>query len=183
MGKHSRAASILTLCTIILIGIAFWYIGLEQTYQQQQQSLKNFVQLLHASDNKISQEQQTNLATQQGFKLYRIIRNQDELISIAPSEHNLSQNIILQSLKQQDGFISTSPTSDNTVFYKHQINQSITLLASTSLAKARERYIIETQNRILTLLAVGLLMTLCLTVVLAAIDINLKSLASQLRVM
>lgn len=160
MGKHSRAASILTLCTIILIGIAFWYVGLEQTYQQQQQSLKNFVQLLHASNNKISQEQQTNLATQQGFKLYRIIRNQDELISITPSEHNLSQNIILQSLKQQDGFISTSPTSDNTVFYKHQINQSTTLLASTSLAKAREKYIIETQNRILILLAVGLLMTL-----------------------
>ncbi|MEH6449332.1 MAG: response regulator [Oleispira sp.] len=155
MGKYSHAVSILALCTIILTGGAIWYIGLEQSYQQKQTSLQNFIQLLHSTEHNISQAQQSKLALQQGFKLYRILRDQDELISITPRENNLNQNLILQSLKQADGFIPASLNPANTIFYKHQVNQSIVLLASTSLSATRQQYIAATQSKIFALLALG----------------------------
>jgi len=155
MGKYSQAVSILALCTIILTGGSSWYIGLEQSYQQKQISLQNFIQLLHSTEHNISQAQQSELALQQGFKLYRILRNQDELISITPRENNLNQNLILQSLKQADGFIPASLNPANTIFYKHQVNQSIVLLASTSLSATRQQYIAATQSKFLALLALA----------------------------
>ncbi len=157
MGKHSHAASLLALCTIIFIGIATWYTGLEQSYQQKQESLKSFIQLLNIADHSITQDQQRKLALLQGFKLYRILRNNEALISISPSEHNLSQTLILQALKQQNGFVPDSLNPENMIFYKQQINKSTVLLASTSLSTIRQNYILATQGNMLILLAFGLL--------------------------
>ena len=162
MGKQSHAVTILALCTIILTGIAVWYVGLEQSYLQKKSSLENFVQLLASTEHIITKEQQNKLAQQQGFKLYRILRSQYELISIKPSDHALNKTLILQSLRQEDGFIPTALTSADTVFYKHQINQSIVLLASTSLSTVRQDYIAATQNKMLMLLALGLTLYLLL---------------------
>jgi PAS domain S-box-containing protein len=164
MGKYSNAVSILALCTIILTGTSTWYIGLEQSYAQKKTSLKNFIQLLHSTENNINQAQQSKLAIQQGFKLYRILRNQDELISINPIEHNLDQSLILQSLKQEDGFIPAALNPASTIFYKYQINQSIVLLASTSLSEIREQYITATQGKFFASIAIGisLILGLCL---------------------
>jgi PAS domain S-box-containing protein len=160
MGKHSHAVSLLALCTMIFIGIATWHIGLEQSYQQKQKSLKSFIQLLNLTDNSTSQDQQRKLAQLQGFKLYRILRNDDALISIFPSKHNLSQNLILQALRQQNGFVPEHLNPENRVFYKQQINKSIVLLASTSLLTTRQNYILATQGSMLFLLACGLLISI-----------------------
>jgi PAS domain S-box-containing protein len=157
MGKQSHTASILALCTIILTGVAVWYVGLEQSYNQKQTSLKNFVELLSVTDNNVTKEQQNKLALQQGFKLYRILRNQYELVSIKPSDHNLNKTLILHSLKQEDGFIPATLNPEDTIFYKFQLNQDRVLLASTSLLTTRQNYIAATQNTMLMLLASALL--------------------------
>jgi PAS domain S-box-containing protein len=156
MGKQFHTVTTLALCTIILMGAASWYIGLEQSYQQKQDSLKSFVQLLSTAGNNITITQQSELAHQQGIELYRIIRNEYEIISIEPSDSHLNKTLILQSLKQQDGFIPVSLNPENTLFYKQKINQSIILLASTSLADARQSYILATKDKILILLALTL---------------------------
>jgi PAS domain S-box-containing protein len=143
------------LCTIILMGAA-WYIGLEQSYQQKQNSLKSFVQLLFTAGNNITTTQQNELAHQQGIELYRIIRDEYEIISIEPSDSHLNKTLILQSLKQRDGFIPASLNPENTLFYKQKVNQRIILLASTSLADARQTYILATRGKILILLALTL---------------------------
>jgi PAS domain S-box-containing protein len=138
------------------MGAASWYIGLEQSYQQKQDSLKSFVQLLSTAGNNITITQQSELAHQQGIELYRIIRDEYEIISIEPSDSHLNKTLILQSLKQQDGFIPVSLNPENTLFYKQKINQSIILLASTSLTDARQSYILATKDKILILLALTL---------------------------
>jgi PAS domain S-box-containing protein len=155
MGKQFHLVTIIALCSIIFIGAAAWYTGLEQSYQQKQLSLKNFVQLLSTTDNIITKEQQSKLAFQQNFNLYRILRNQYELVSIQPSDHDLNKNLILQSLKQKDGFIPASLNPTDTIFYKQQLNQSIVLLASTSLSSIRQNYIAATQSKMLILLAIA----------------------------
>lgn len=162
MGKHSHVVSILALGAMILMGVATWYIGLEQSYQQKQESLKSFVQLLNSSDHIIDQSQQNKLALLQGFKLYRILRNQDELISIYPHEHNLSQSLILQALKQQNGFVPKPLNPESTIFYKYQINKSVVLLASTSTSATRQNYIMATQNKMLIIFLFGFLISLAL---------------------
>jgi len=162
MGKHSHAVSILALCTMMLMGIATWYIGLEQSYQQKQASLKNFIQLLDLTDHSINQDQQNTLAQLQGFKLYRITRNNDAPISIFPSEHDLSQSLILQALKQPNGFIPEPLNPDNFVFYKHQVDQNNTLLASSSRATIRQNYVLATQQNMLILFTFGLLISIAL---------------------
>ncbi|CCK77827.1 Sensor protein [Oleispira antarctica RB-8] len=161
MGKQSHTVIILALCVFLLTGAA-WYIGLEQSYQQKQASLKNFVQLLSATNNKMSKGQQDRLAHQQNFKLYRIIRNQYELVSIKPNDHNLNKTLILQSLQQADGFISAPENSENTLFYKHQIDKKTVLIASASLITVRQSYITATQKPMLTLLTLGLILSLVL---------------------
>jgi PAS domain S-box-containing protein len=138
------------------MGATTWYIGLEQSYQQKQNSLKGFVQLLFTAGNNITTTQQNELAHQQGIELYRIIRDEYELISIKPSDSHLNKTLILQSLKQQDGFIPASLNPENTLFYKQKINQSIVLLASTSLADTRQTYILATKGKMLILLGLAL---------------------------
>jgi PAS domain S-box-containing protein len=156
MGRPFHTVTTLTLCTIILMGAAAWYIGLEQSYQHKQDSLKSVVQLLFTAGNNITTPQKNKLARQQGIELYRIIRDEYELISIEPSDSQLNKTLILQSLKQQDGFIPASLNPENTLFYKQKINQSIVLLASTSLADARQTYILATKGKMLILLALAL---------------------------
>jgi PAS domain S-box-containing protein len=156
MGKQFHTVTILSLCSVILMGAAAWYTGLEQSYQQKQNSLKSIVQLLSTADNNITTKQQNELAHQQGIELYRILRDEYELISIEPSDNPLNKTLILQSLKQQDGFIPASLNPENTLFYKQKINQSTVLLASTSLSEARQTYILATQGKMLILLALAL---------------------------
>jgi PAS domain S-box-containing protein len=156
MGKQFHLITILTLCTLILMGAAAWHIGLEQSYQQKQNSLKSIIQLISTAGNNITQKQQNELAHQQGIKLYRILRDEDELISIEPNDSQLNKTLFLQSLKQQDGFIPASLNPENTLFYKQKINQSTVLLASTSLSEVRQTYILATQGKMLILLSLAL---------------------------
>ncbi|MGK0248191.1 MAG: hypothetical protein ACI910_000920, partial [Oleispira sp.] len=157
MGKQFHTVTILALCTItLLVGAGAWYIGLEQSYQQKQDSLKSVIQLLSTVNNTITTEQQSELAHQQGITLYRILRDEYELISIEPKDSNLNKTLILQSLKQQDGFIPTSLNPENTLFYKQQINRSVVLLASTPLSDVKQTYILATKSKMLILLALVL---------------------------
>jgi PAS domain S-box-containing protein len=156
MGKQLHTVTILALCTVILMGAAAWYIGLEQSYQQKQRSLKSVVQLISSAGNNLTTKQQNDLAHQQNIKLYRILRDEYELISIEPSDNHLNKTLILQSLKQQDGFIPASLSPENTLFYKQKFNKSIALLASTSLSEVRQAYILATQGKMLILLALAL---------------------------
>jgi PAS domain S-box-containing protein len=156
MGKQFHTVTILALCTVILMGTAAWYIGLEQSYQQKQNSLKSVIQLISTAGNNITKKQQNELAHQQGIKLYRILRDEYELISIEPSDSHLNKTLILQSLKQQDGFIHASLSPENTLFYKQKFDKSVVFLASTSLADVRQTYILATQGKMLILLALAL---------------------------
>ncbi len=156
MGKPKYAVIFLTLCTFLITGSAVWYIGLEQHYQQNNDALQNVVQLLAESDDKITQEQQQILAKKRNFNLYRITRNQYDLISIEPKDHNLSKVLILQSIQQKNGFIPSPINPNNTVFYKHQVNSSTLLLASSSLIAAKKNYLAATQNQMLILLIIVL---------------------------
>ena len=156
MGKPQYAVIFLTLCTFLITGSAVWYIGLEQHYQQNKDALQNVVQLLAESDDKITQEQQQILAKKRNFNLYRITRNQYDLISIEPKDHNLNKVLILQSMQQEDGFIPSPLNPNNTIFYKHQVNPSTLLLASSSLIIAKKNYLAATQNKMLILLVIVL---------------------------
>ena len=156
MGKPQYAVIFFTLCTFFVTGSAVWYIGLEQHYQQNKDTLQNVVQLLAESDDKVTQEQQHALAKKRNFNLYRITRNQYDLISIEPKDHTLNKVLILQSIKQNDGFIPSPLNPSNTIFYKHQVNPSTLLLASSSLTIARKSYIAATQNKMLILLIIAL---------------------------
>ena len=156
MGKPQYAAIFLTLCTFFITGSAVWYIGLEQHYQQDKDTLKNSVQLLAESNDKVTQEQQTTLAKKRNFNIYRITRNQYDLISIEPKNHNLSKMLILQSIQQENGFIPSLLSPNNMIFYKHQINPSTLLLASSSLITAKKNYLAATQNKMLILLVITL---------------------------
>jgi PAS domain S-box-containing protein len=151
MGKHSKIVGFFALSAIILASAFTWHIGLQQAYSDKKQSLQNFIEFLHLAEHKISHDEQNNLATQQGFSLFRILRNQDELISLTPSDHKLSQNLILQAIKQGDGFLPDALTPQDSIFYSHQINKGITLLASVSLTTTRAQYIEDTQGRMLIL--------------------------------
>ncbi len=157
MGKRSQIVSFLALSAIVIASSMTWYIGLQQAYQQQQASLKNFIELLHLAEHKISQDQQRQLAQQQGFQLYRILRNQDELISLVPSDNKLSKNLVLQAIKQEDGFLPRTLSPSDTIFFKYQVNPSITLLASLSLANTRIQYIAATQDKMIILFITSLL--------------------------
>jgi PAS domain S-box-containing protein len=138
------------------MGAAVWYTGLEQSYQQKQNSLKSIAQLISTAGNSLTTKQQNELAHQQGIELYRILRDEYELISIEPSDNPLNKTLILQSLKQQNGFIPTSLNPENTLFYTQKINQNTVLLASTSLSDVRQSYILATQGKMLILLALAL---------------------------
>jgi len=157
MGKRSQIVSFLALCAIVIASSTTWYFGLQQAYQQKQASLKNFVELLHLAEHKISQDQQRQLAQQQGFQLFRILRNQDELISLIPSKNSLSKNLVLQAIKQDNGFLPRPLSPTDTIFFKYQVNPSITLLASLSLATTRAQYIAATQNQMIILFIISLL--------------------------
>lgn len=151
MGKHSKIVSVFALSAILIACVVTWHIGLQQAYSQKKRSLQNFIEFLHLAEHTISQEQQSSLALQQGFKLYRILRNQDELISLSPNDKTLPQNLVLQAIKQQDGYLPTALNPEDTLFYKQQINKSISLLASTSLAETREHYVSETKGKMLAI--------------------------------
>jgi hypothetical protein len=118
MGRQLHTVTTLALYTIIIMGAAVWYIGIEQRYHQKQDSLKSFVQLLFTAGNNITTTQQDELAHQQGIELYRIARDEYELISIEPSDSHLNRTLVLQSLKQQDGFIPASSNPESTLPYK-----------------------------------------------------------------
>jgi PAS domain S-box-containing protein len=151
MGKHSKIVSVFALSAILIACVVTWHIGLQQAYSQKKRSLQNFIEFLHLAEHTISQEQQSSLALQQGFKLYRILRNQDELISLSPNDKTLPQNLVLQAIKQQDGYLPTALNPEDTLFYKQQINKNISLLASTSLAETREHYVSETKGKMLAI--------------------------------
>lgn len=150
MGKQLQVVIILVLCTIILSGGVVWYIGLEQSYQQNKTSLKNLIQLLADMDNQITKEQQNEIAMNQGFSLYRIARTPNQLIHIEPSNHDLQKALILQTLREENGFISSSPNSQH-IFYRQRLNQDVVLLGSSSRSAVREQYIADTRNDLLIL--------------------------------
>ena len=157
MGKRSTIVSLFAFSAIIIASAFAWHIGLQQAYAQQKVALENFIELLQLAEHKISQEQQQQLALQQGFNLYRILRNQDNLISVIPNEHLLPQSLILQTLKQKKGFLPQTLTPKGSVFYKQQVNESITLLASASLDAMRKNYIQATKQPMLFIFIAALL--------------------------
>lgn len=151
MGKHSQIVGFFALSAIIIASAFTWHIGLQQAYSDKKDSLQNFIEFLHLAEHKISHDEQNNLAAQQGFKLFRILRNQDELISLSPTDHKLSQNLILQAIKQGDGFLPEILSPEDNIFYSHQVNKGITLLASVSLTTTRAQYIEKTQGKMMIL--------------------------------
>ncbi len=157
MGKRSTIVSLFAFSAIIIASAFAWHIGLQQAYAQQKVALENFIELLQLAEHKISQEQQQQLALQQDFNLYRILRNQDNLISVIPNEHLLPQSLILQTLKQKKGFLPQTLTPKGSVFYKQQVNESITLLASASLDAMRKNYIQATKQPMLFIFIAALL--------------------------
>lgn len=157
MGKRSTIVSLFAFSAIIIASAFAWHIGLQQAYAQQKVALENFIELLQLAEHKVSQEQQQQLALQQGFNLYRILRNQDNLISVIPNDHLLPQSLILQTLKQKKGFLPQTLTPEGSVFYKLQVNESITLLASASLEAIRENYIQATKQSMFFIFIAALL--------------------------
>ena len=156
MGKHPKIVSVFALSAILMACGVTWQIGLQQAYSQKKRALQNFIEFLYLAEHTINQEQQSSLALQQGFKLYRILRNHDELISLSPNDKTLPQNLVLQAIKQQDGYLPSALNPKDTLFYKQQINKSISLLASTSVAETREHYISETRGKMLAMFLASL---------------------------
>lgn len=157
MGKRSHIISLFAFSAIMIASALSWHTGLQQAYSQKKNALQNFVELLQFAEHKVSHKRQNNLALQQGFKLYRILRNQDDLISVIPSDHSLSQSLILQTIKQKKGFLSEALIPENSVFYKYQVNESITLLASISLKATRDHYIEQTKKQMFLLFIAAIL--------------------------
>ena len=152
MGKRSHITIMLAFVGFLMVILLSWYIGLQQAYTQQRGALKTFIELIDLPQNQLNQQQQLTLAKKHHIQLYRIIRSQDDLISITPNTDNLNKSLILQALKQKDGF--TPSTNQNYIFYKHRIDDESIHLASISLAKVRNQYIQNTQYKTLLLLAV-----------------------------
>lgn len=154
MGKRSNIVIILAFCVFLLAFSCSWLIGLQQAYAQQKESLQNFVEFIHSSKNQFN-HLHTDIGTLNNIQSYQILRNQDQLVSIVPDNTELSKSIILQALKQEDGFISGKNT--DMIFYKHQIDNKSVHLAATSLANVRKQYIEQTQYRGLMLILVAAL--------------------------
>jgi len=126
-----------------------WYIGLQQAYTQQREALKTFINLIDFPQSQINQEQQFKLAHENNIQLYKITRGADNLINISPSTATLHKTLILQALKQENGF--TPNRNQDLIFYKYKIDETSIHLASMSLAKTRAQYIQNTQYEMLFL--------------------------------
>ena len=149
MGKRSHIVIMLALLGVLMVLLFSWYIGLQQAYTQQREALKTFIELIDLPQNQLNQDQQTQLAQKNHIQLYQIFRSKDELISIRPNTDNLNKSLILQALKQEDGFI---PSNDqDSIFYKHKIDEKSIHLASISLVDVRSQYINNTQYKVLLL--------------------------------
>lgn len=152
MGKRSYIVTMLVLLGFFIVILLSWHIGLQQAYAQQRGALKTFIELINLSQNQLSQEQQLNLVQKNKIQLYNIVRGTDELISINPNTDTLNKSLILQALKQEDGFI---PSNDqNYIFYKHEIDNDSIHLASISLTEVRAQYMKNTKNKTLLLITV-----------------------------
>jgi len=150
MGKRSLIVIMLALCAFFMVISFSWYIGLQQAYALQKESLQTFIGFIHLPKNQLNHEQQVELAQQNNIQLYQIFRNQDELISTTPKTKKLEKSLILQALKQEDGFTPSHDGDD--IFYKHEIDENSIHLASISLANIRTQYIQYTQYKILILM-------------------------------
>jgi len=150
MGKRALIIIILALCAFFMVISASWYIGLQQAYALQKESLQTFINFIHLPKNQLNHEQQLELAQQNNIQLYQIFRNQDELISTTPKTNKLDKSLILQALKQSDGFTPSHNGDD--IFYKHEVDENSIHLASISLANIRTQYIQYTQYKILILI-------------------------------
>ncbi len=150
MGKRSLIVIMLALCAFFMVISFSWYIGLQQAYALQKESLQTFIGFIHLPKNQLNHEQQVELAQQNNIQLYQIFRNQDELISTTPKTNKLEKSLILQALKQEDGFTPSHDGDD--IFYKHEIDENSIHLASISLANIRTQYIQYTQYKILILM-------------------------------
>lgn len=151
MGKRSHIITMLAFVGFLMVILFSWYIGLQQSYTQQREALKTFVEIIDLPQNQLNLQQQLSLAKDHNIELYHIIRSQDELISISPNTNNLNKSLILQALKQKDGF--TPSTDQNYIFYKHRIDEESIHLASISLANVRTQYIQNTLLKTLSLIA------------------------------
>jgi PAS domain S-box-containing protein len=162
MGKRFNIVIILAFC-VFLVALSFsWCIGLQQAYAQKKESLQNFVDFIHSSQDQFNHQQYTDIALLNGIQSYQVLRDEDELVSIVPNDTSIHKNIILQALKQKDGFIP----SDNTdlIFFKHQIDDANLQLISTSLADVRSQYIEQTKFRLTILIFVTLLCTISILI-------------------
>ena len=155
MGKRFNTIIILAFC-IFLVALSFsWCIGLQQAYAQKKESLQDFVDFVQASKEQFNQQQYIDIASLNGIQSYQILRNEDELISIVPDDKSIHKNIILQALKQQDGFIpSDNPDS---IFFTYKIGDANLQLISISLADVRSRYIEQTKFKEIILTLITLL--------------------------
>jgi PAS domain S-box-containing protein len=160
MGKRSHIIIMLVLGASLMVIYCAWYIGLQQAYNQQKEALKSFVDAIQSSANQLDHQQQIELAQQNNIQLYHIFRNKGELISISPNTGNLNKSLILQALKQTNGLIQKNGT--DFIFYKYQIDEKTTHIASLSLEKIRVQYIKNTQYKtlMLTLIITVFFMTL-----------------------
>lgn len=147
MGKRSHIVIILALCALLTVISFSWYIGLQQAYNQQKEALQTFVEVIQLPKNQLNHQQQVELAQQNNIQFFQVSREQGELISITPNTSSLNKSLILQALKQGDGF--TSKNHADIIFYKHKIDETRTHLASTSLTEVRTQYIKNTQYKVL----------------------------------
>ena len=162
MGKRCRVLSFFISCVIIATSLLTWNLGLQQAYSQKKEQLKLFAQLT-ALTHETLPANHYNVATQHDFAVYSLVSNRDGSIKILPNDNNLSQNLVLQAIVQDSGFLPTTLTPTDWVFYKHKLDSATSVLVSTSLIPTKTQFIEATKYPLVLLLFVFIVISVMYT--------------------